>query len=190
MSSKAIRGVPQKPSTSAPSQIEAKPDLQGVILAVQANLASTYQLLGRLEEALPLRRYVYSVRVKLLGEENGQTLGAAFNCATTLKGLSRFEECKALLRKTMPVTRRVLGESNEVMLKMKKIHALALVMDDSATLDDFREAVTTLEDTEPIARRVLGGSHPLSVDIESDLRRARAVLHARETTLSPPARVV
>ena len=69
---------------------------------------------------------------------------------------------------------------------MKKIHALALVMDDSATLDDFREAVTMLEDTEPIARRVFGGTHPLAADIEVDLRRAQAVLHARETMLSPP----
>ena len=137
-----------------------------------------------------MRQEVYSGRLKLNGNSHEETLRAANNYASSLKGLSRFEECKALLRKTMPVTRRVLGESNEVMLKMKKIHALALVMDDSATLDDFREAVTTLEDTEPIARRVLGGSHPLSVDIESDLRRARAVLHTRETTLSPPARVV
>ena len=61
-------------------------------------------------------------------------------------------------------------------------------MDDSATLDDFREAVTMLENTEPTARRVMGGAHPLTIEL--DLRRARAVLHARETTLSPPARVV
>ena len=70
------------------------------------------------------------------------------------------------------------------MLKMKKIHALALVMDDSATLDDFREAVTMLEDTEPIARRLLGGSHPLTEGIEDELRNARAALAARD----PPPR--
>ena len=75
-------------------------------------------------------------------------------------------------------------------LRMRMNYARALCLNTGATPDDFREAVTTLEDTEPIARRVLGGSHPLSVDIESDLRRARAVLHTRETTLSPPARVV
>ena len=137
-----------------------------------------------------MKRDVYSRHLKLHGEEHVETLIAAGNYTSAVLHLKRFDEAKGLTRKVIPVTRRVLGESNEVMLKMKKIHALALVMDDSATLDDFREAVTTLEDTEPIARRVLGGSHPLSVDIESDLRRARAVLHTRETTLSPPARVV
>ena len=57
-------------------------------------------------------------------------------------------------------------------------------MDPGATLDDLREAVTTLEDTERIARRVLGDAHPMSKDIEWDLRNARAALAARET---PPA---
>ena len=52
-------------------------------------------------------------------------------------------------------------------------------MDDGATLDDLREAVTTLEDTERTARRVLGGAHPVTVQIEGDLRKARAALRAR-----------
>ena len=49
-----------------------------------------------------------------------------------------------------------------------------------ATLDDLREAVEMLEDTERTARRVLGGAHPLTEDIELELRRARSVLSARE----------
>ena len=53
-------------------------------------------------------------------------------------------------------------------------------MNDGATRDDLREAVTTLEDTERIARRVLGGNHPLTVEIEGNLRNARAALRARE----------
>ena len=40
--------------------------------------------------------------------------------------------------------------------------------------------MTTLEDAERIARRVLGGAHPRAVDIEADLREARAALAARE----------
>ena len=54
-------------------------------------------------------------------------------------------------------------------------------MDPCATLDDLREAVTTLEETELLARRVLGGVHPLTVDIERELRSVRAVLRARES---------
>ena len=65
---------------------------------------------------------------------------------------------------------------------MRWVYAKALYSDGSATLDDLREAVTTLEDTERIARRVLGGAHPLTVDIERELRNAQAVLRAREET--------
>ena len=53
-----------------------------------------------------------------------------------------------------------------------------------ATLDDLREAVTTLEDTSRIARRVFGSAHPLTTEMEGELREARAALRARET---PPS---
>ena len=64
---------------------------------------------------------------------------------------------------------------------MRKIYGQSLYSDAGATLDDLREAVTTLDDTERTARRVLGGTHPLTVDIEHVLQKARAVLRARET---------
>ena len=54
--------------------------------------------------------------------------------------------------------------------------------DPAATLDDLREAVTTLEETAPTARRVLSGTHPTTTIIEQHLRKARAVLRAREAT--------
>ena len=61
----------------------------------------------------------------------------------------------------------------------------ALYKADGATLEDLREAVTTLEDTERTARRVLGGARPLTIEIEKELRDARAALRARETPSSP-----
>ena len=81
----------------------------------------------------------------------------------------------------MPVARRVLGENDEIMLRLRWMSARVLYTDPAATLDDLREAVTTLEDTERTARRVLGGAHPVTVDIEDQLRNARTVLRARET---------
>ena len=57
---------------------------------------------------------------------------------------------------------------------------VALYVDPAATLDALREAVTTLEDAVRTAQRVFGGTHPLTVDIEGNVRDARAELAARE----------
>ena len=56
---------------------------------------------------------------------------------------------------------------------MRWYYAEALYNDPGATLDDLRETLTTLEDIGRIARRVLGGAHPITVDIERDMRNAR-----------------
>ena len=108
------------------------------------------------------------------------------NLAAMLKRLKHFGEAKSLLRKTVPVARRVLGEGDINTLKSRWTYARALYEDADATLDDVREAVTTLEETARTARRVLGGAHPLTVDIEGELKIARAVLRPRETPWSAP----
>jgi hypothetical protein len=154
------------------------------ILAVQNNLASTYQSLGRIEEAVSVKRDVYLGRLKLNGEEHEGTLRAAFNYVNSLEDLKRVEEAKTLLRKMIPVARRVLGNSHPISLGNRWFYARMLCQDANATLDDLREAVTTLEETDRIARRVLGGSHPLTKSIEDDLQNARAALNSSE---APPA---
>ena len=146
--------------------------------ACEANLANTYSMLGRDEEALQMRRDVHCGRVKLDGEEHFESLLAASNYASGLVDLQRFEEVNALLRKVMPVARRVLGESHDLTLKMKWNYAEMLYKDD-ATLADLREAVTTLEETARIARRVLGDAHPITEGIEGELRDAQDALYAR-----------
>ena len=155
-------------------------DSKDNILSVQSNLACTYEMIGRRNEALSLRQEIYSGRLKLGGEEDENTLNAANNYATSLYGLKRFEESKALMRKTVPKARRVLGEAHEITLGMRHNYALALFGDPGATLDDFREAVVTFEETERTMRRVFGGAHPLTTGVEAPLRRARAALRARE----------
>ena len=109
---------------------------------------------------------------------------AANNYATSLITLESFEEAKALLRKMMPVARRELGEEDGTTLTMRGCYAMAIYQNNRATLEDLHEAVTTLEETERIARRVLGGAHPLTAGIDTTLRNARVVLHARESLLA------
>jgi len=160
------------------------------ILVAQSCLANTYRALGRSEQALQLKRDVYSGRVELNGEEHRETLVAALNYAASLSDLERFEEVRALMRKTMPVARRVLEEGNELTLKLRCGYTFALYKDPAATLDDLREAVRTLEAAEGIARRVLGGAHPTTENIEETLRDARAALRARETQSSEDPEVL
>ena len=143
------------------------------MLTAQSNLATTYERLGRSEEALRVRRDVYTGNLKLNGEENERTLGGALNYSTSLVNLRRFEEATSLLRKTLPVARRVLGDSHELTLRLRWQRAYVA--------DDLREAVNTLEEVAPTARRVLGGAHPLTKEIEEHLRQSRAALRARET---------
>ena len=112
--------------------------------------------------------------MKLDGEENDRTLGAAYNYVISLVNLDRFKEAKLLLRTTVPIARRVFGEGKELTLRMRWLSAEALYKADGATLDDLCEAVATLEDTARIARRVLGPSHPTTEDIVRDLQLARA----------------
>ena len=104
-----------------------------------------------------------------------------YNYASLLLRLDRYGEAKSLLRKTLPVARRVLGECDRLTLKMRQICAMALYLDDGATLDDICEAVSTLDETARIARRVFGSSHPLTKGIEQHLDISREVLRARET---------
>ena len=152
------------------------------VLVAQSNLANTYYKLGRLEEALPLRRDVYSGTLKLHGEEGYDTLAEAINYSSLLISLRRYEETKLLMRRMLPVARRVLGESHDFTLKLRWNYAQMLSEDSAATLDDLREAVATLEQTERTTRRVLGGAHPDVMSIERALRKSRGVLSAREVS--------
>ena len=156
-------------------------DAEYNILAVQGNLAVTYDRLGRHDSALHMKRDVYSGRLKLHGEEHEETLRAATNYARSLLNLKRYAETKTLLRKTIPVASRVLGNSNHLALAIRAMYAQTLYADQAATLEDLRDAVTTLEETARTARRVLGGAYPTVVRMEQALGHARAVLRARET---------
>ena len=110
-----------------------------------------------------------------------EALQAANNYALSLIDLKHPEEAKPLLRQTIPIARRLFEENDDTTLRMRWYYAMALYKEDGATLGDLREAMTTLEETERTTRRIFGGAHPFTAAIETDLRRARAALRARET---------
>jgi len=151
------------------------------MIRVKSNLASTFRKVGRLEEALQMRKDVYFGFLTLNGKEHRETLVAANNYGSILDELKRFEEAKTLLRETVPVARRIFGDCNELTLRMRFVYTQTLYLDEGATLDDLRESVATLEELDRTARRVLGAAHPITLNIEQALRHAQPVLRARET---------
>ena len=155
------------------------------MLTTQENLATAYELMGRLDEGLRMRQDIYSRRLVLQGEENIETLYAANNYAVTLFDLERVEEAKSLLKKAMPVARRILKESHICRLKMQWLYARTLYEGhgpyyDSASFDDLREAVTTLTKAARISKRVLGGAHPLAAVINEDLGESKDALQLKK----------
>ena len=150
------------------------------ILNSRANLATTYERMGRRELAQQMKRDVYSGRLKLYGEENDSTIRAAYSHANSLRSLQRFDEAKSLLLKMTPLARRILGENHDITLAMRSSYASALFEDADATLNDIREAVATLEETERTARRVLGGAHPIVERTVECLRSSRTILDASD----------
>ena len=63
---------------------------ENILSSRQSNLSLTYHELGRFEEALTIKRYVYSERSKLNGEEHAETLREASLLNPSLCRLKRF----------------------------------------------------------------------------------------------------
>ena len=151
-------------STMTRLNLGTEPDM----LLAYANVANTYQMLGKLEQAMPMRMEAYSRSLRILGAEHRNTLIEVSNYSDLLNRLDRHDEAKLLMRKALPVARRVLGEDDRTTLWMRCVYSDTLYYDQE-------ESINTLEDTLRIARRVLGGAHPDVVRIEQDLAYQRAV---------------
>ena len=148
-------------------------------LIVQGNLASTYEILGRTEEASRMHRDVYTGHVNLLGEEHGHTLMQASNYARFLKKHEEYDKAKSLHRRTIPMARRALGDSNDITLRMRWLYANCLCDYKNATLDDLVEAVETLEAVAKLWKRVMGERHPETPAVLEALKVAREKLRLR-----------
>ena len=144
-----------------------------IVLVVQGNLASTYQMLGRIEEALNLYRDVYSEELKLYGRHNKQTLESASNYAMTLLDLERFEEAKILLHKVAPVAQRVCGAEHDLTLSLREDLSRAILHGESSAEEEKRQALRMLEDVAGVMRRVLGPAHPDTLHAQRHLEHYR-----------------
>ena len=147
------------------------------LLAVQANLASSYQLIGRLEDALSAERDIYSRRLKICGEDSHDALVETLNLALILRNTGNKPEAKELLRARIPVAERSLGREDYVYFRLRWLYAVSLVdAASTTTLGDLVQAEALLDDTYTRFRRVMGDGHPDTPRIHKRLLEIRGVL--------------
>ena len=146
---------------------------------MQGNIANSYQGLGRLEEALHLRREVYARRSALHGLNSEDTLISAANLAATLVDtLQHFDEARAFLQDRIPEAIRVLGKNHDITFRMQRMYAQCLYRNGGASRSDLTEAVAKLEDLDRRQTRIYGAGHPQTGSTRARLAEARAKLRA------------
>ena len=141
------------------------------IFAVMGNLAITYGLIGRTEEALALKREALADAKRLYGPYHAVTINSTNNVANSLTDLGRYEEVKPLMRDNILACRRSLGDDHIYMFRARASLAEAVLQG-----GDCPEAVAILEDVCRRSRRVLGEPHPEYKIYRNNLEVAKADL--------------
>ena len=133
-------------------------------------------MLGRYDEALRMRREVYSGTYRIYGEDSYDALVETLNLALVLRDTGNNPEAKELLRTRIPVAERSLGREHYIYFRLRWTYANSLCDPADATLDDLVRAEALLDDTYTRFRRVMGDGHPDTAKIHSCLLDARRVL--------------
>ena len=151
------------------------------MLVVQNNLGCTYQRLGRLEEALQMKRDVYSghSRHRNLGPLHQNTLKAALNLSTALVNAGNYAEARAFTRDQTELARLALGADHPVTLDFQWGYSRAFRLDKDISAEQLAEVATTLEKTLEISQRVCGREHPRTCSVRGELTFAREEIARR-----------
>ena len=109
------------------------------ILIAQSSLANCLINLGRYDEALVLRRRMYSRLVVTLGVSHESTICTGNNLVLSLNKLRLWEESKSLARdQLLPAARQFLGTDSNLTLSLNQCLAEALENDPARTRDHLR----------------------------------------------------
>ncbi len=156
---------------------------EDLLLGTKSNIALSQDHLGRTEEALGGYREVYTKATALYGISDERTAVALLNLSNFLDTHENNSEAISLLRHRVPVLKNALGAEHETYLKLCCTLGQALFREAGASPGQHREAaearaeaVAILEAASRTSRRVFGPSHPITVDIELVLTRARRIL--------------
>jgi hypothetical protein len=86
---------------------------------VMSNLANSYRIVGRKQEALELNRHALEMRTKVLGDEHPETLTSMRGRLNILCDLGMTEQLQELLQVTFQAHEKVLGSDHPDTLWIK-----------------------------------------------------------------------
>ena len=143
---------------------ERDPENPNDELTPLANLAASYEGLGRYDEAEPIYRKVLAIETALGGPDNLETLATAHNLAFLLESMGRHEEAEPIYRDTLERCARVLGPSHEGTLSC--MTGLASLLRNT---DRNEEAKAILEEAWGVSVATYGVDSPMSSYVGGNL---------------------
>ena len=147
----------------------------------KCSIASTYVMIGRLEEALVIQREAYASMMKLQKRHTRESLVLLFNLSNTLLKMRKVAEAAKVLHDEDAVraTESAFGSEDIFTLTLSGAYATAVLESPDATRDDMKEAMEISERCYRTMCRVSGTSHPRTLEAKSELQRLRLSLAMR-----------
>ncbi|HEV8562921.1 MAG TPA: FxSxx-COOH system tetratricopeptide repeat protein [Actinophytocola sp.] len=96
------------------------------IRTIHSNIAVSYRLLGRFDEAYDIDKEIVRWRTAIRGAQDPRTLFARSNLARDLFGLGRYADARNEVRAVLPAYRTVVGENHHGVLLAVRTEVMAL----------------------------------------------------------------
>ena len=149
------------------------------VLALQNNLATTYEKAGRLNEAITLFEQVLSDRIRILGDKHPDTLASRNNLAGAYLAANRPEESIALYEQVLTDRIGILSDDHPDTLASRNNLAYAY-----QSIGCFTEAISQLQQVLADSTGLLGEDHPQTLTARNNL--AYAYVSAGNFTIATP----
>ncbi|WP_436535172.1 caspase, EACC1-associated type [Actinoplanes sp. HUAS TT8] len=138
-------------------------------LTARHNLASAYQIAGRLDDAIELHEQALDAFRRLFGEDTPETLASMNNLARAYAAADRLKDATRLQKTVIETSRSHFGDDHPDTLKSR--HNLAISY---ATAGRMADAIELFEQVLADRERVLSGDHPATLTTRHNLAAAYA----------------
>jgi tetratricopeptide (TPR) repeat protein len=128
------------------------------------NVAESYSVLGKYQEAEQMYRQVLELREKVLGRDHPFTIASMNNFACTLDNLGKYKEAEAMYQQVFELLEKVLGREHP--FTIASIDNLGVVL---GRLERLEEAETMHRQALELTEKVLGREHPSTLNSINNL---------------------